>query len=271
MTLPKDFKLRKAILGENNALLDTVTVNTGASVQLEPRNDLPDYDKPVWISGKDDCVARALQMLANAVKTHAPFWRFPLPVEGVVDALNETAKSAEIARLAASDEAHQDRWTVPHTVFVPEQALAIIRVAIKLGTFTMDCAALKIDPVMTGKITLDAPSVNQSDSALIKLCDIVREIDPGWMPDNEAARQVIHNADKHAGPSVTSKQPMQPEIGHFEQNGQDTMFQAAQKNWQASPKSTRRGFPHGRQGSRHSSVMFTGEAQRASPRIFMQV
>lgn len=271
LLIPNDPILRRAILGENDELLPKVALQTGASVHLGPRNDFPDHERPVWISGKDECIARAMQMLAVAVRVHAPFWKFPALVETMINTLNDTAKSAEVARLATFEEAHQDRWTVPHTVFVPEKALTVIRIAIKAGTFTTDCAEMKIDPVMTGKITLDAPTVNQSDSALIKLCDIVRRLEPGWMPDNEAARRVVEKADKHAGPRITPRQPAQTNSGHLEHNSQEAIFIAAQKNWQASPNSSRGAFAHSRKGSRHSSALYTGEAQTASPRRLMQI
>lgn len=179
-----------------------MSIQTGADVRLCNNGRNPgDSAQAIGLCGQPKSVNRAIQMVQAAVLTHFPAWQFPLWVERLV----QDFKRAETERLASVlSSTSNGRWSLNHITFVPEETIPSIKQAIHANVFVVSsCAIVKIDPVLVGKVTLDAPTSHQADAALIQLCDVVRNTVPGWAPESGTAREVILEADKQAGPGTT--------------------------------------------------------------------
>lgn len=167
------------------------------------RSGQHESERAVLIRGQAKTVNRAIQMVKAAVMTHHPSWQF----SPVVERLLQDFKEAENDRIASKSDASTERWTLNHFTFIPEQSIPAVKLAIFSNTFVVSsCAIIKLDPVVLGKVTIDAPTTYQVDAALIHFWDVVRSTVPDWMPESSPARELIEEADKQAGPGVQARQ-----------------------------------------------------------------
>lgn len=202
LQIPNKPQLRELILGENNRFLRDISMHTGAEVRLAPaRLGYRDNERSIQIRGQETCINRAIQMLKTAVITHCPRWRFPEAIENML----RSFKALEVCTLAESTEIPSERWNIGHLVFVPTECIPEVEKAKNAGAFVASCAVLEVDTVVVGKVNIDAPTVDQADAALIQLCDVVRTVVPGWVPDVGHAKAVIESADAESGPALNAQ------------------------------------------------------------------
>lgn len=202
-----------AILGENHCILRQIGIHTGAEVTLAPlQAGQQEWERLIQITGQARSVNRAIQMSKTAVFTHVPSWRFSSEVESIIHRL----KAVEIQKLATSSQDISERWNIGHLTFIPKESISCVNDAIKSGAFVKSCATLHLDSVVEGKINIDAPTVDQADAALIQLCDLIRRLVPGWLPESGVAREIIEAADKLAGPLI-QRQASQIDTPHSSQ------------------------------------------------------